>query len=113
MTTSVRLSPQVEQSLSDYCNRKGITKTQLMSNAIVDYIARDRAYTLESANAMKVREASPIYIAFETSGLIGASGKKGSSQNGDIIDAGSATKARVREVVRARLNGKSKALAKS
>jgi predicted DNA-binding protein len=101
MTTSVRLTPQIEQTLIDYCDSKGLTKTQVMSNAIVDYIAKDKTYSQKAANEKKTEGASPIYKAFLKSGLIGAIGA-------DTPSAGrSATKQRVREAAIARLTRKS------
>ena len=97
MTTSVRLTPQLERSLSDYCKRRGVTKTEVMSSAIVDYIAKHESFLVDPANDFKAADASPIYSAFTKSGLIGTNQKEAAA-NGE-----SATKARVREVVRAQM----------
>jgi hypothetical protein len=100
MTTSVRLTPEIEQNLSRYCQSKGITKTQVMSNAIVDYIAKDESYSKKAANDRQDAEPSPIYKAFMKSGLIGVMGVD------NPVRGTSATNARVREVAIARLTRK-------
>jgi predicted DNA-binding protein len=100
MTTSVRLTPEIEQDLARYCQSKGITKTQVMSDAIVDYIAKDKAYSKKAANEKLDDEPSPIYKAFAASGLIG--GAPPSHQHNS-----SATNARVREVAMQRIRSRS------
>jgi predicted DNA-binding protein len=98
MTTSVRLTPQIERTLNEYCGRKGVTKSEVMSQAIVDYIAGDVQYNIDAADSNKVAETSPIYRAFLKGGLIAEGGERATATGG------SATKSRVREAVRAKLS---------
>lgn len=97
MTTSVRLTPQIERALSEYCARKGVTKSEVISKAIIDYVITDVHYSIKTGNEDKVAEPSPIYTAFVKSGLIGVGGAQAPASGVG------ATKARVREAVRAKL----------
>jgi hypothetical protein len=96
MSTSVRFSPLLEQQMVNFCATKGITKTQLLTQAVAQYIAGDSAGSYAAANDAKQSEHSPLFLAFKNSGLIG------SVCLGEPMHA-SADNARVRAVARERI----------
>lgn len=92
MTLTVRLQPALESALELHCAERGVSKSLVVQEVLAEYLARPQQRRARSATATAT-EPSANYRAFEALGLIGA---------GDL-GGHSADKARVREVIGARL----------
>ncbi|MBL0087210.1 MAG: hypothetical protein IPP44_11120 [Ideonella sp.] len=95
MTLTVRLQPALESALELHCAERGVSKSLVVQEVLAEYLARPQQQQrrARSATATEPAEPSANYRAFEALGLIGA---------GDL-GGRSADKARVREVIGARL----------
>jgi hypothetical protein len=94
MTLTVRLQPALESALELHCAERGVSKSLVVQEVLAEYLARPQQQRrARSATATEPAEPSANYRAFEALGLIGA---------GDL-GGHSADKARVREVIGARL----------
>lgn len=96
MTLTVRLQPALESALELHCAERGVSKSLVVQEVLAEYLARPQQQQqrrARSATATEPAEPSANYRAFEALGLIGA---------GDL-GGHSADKARVREVIGARL----------
>ncbi len=87
MTLTVRLDTALESALERYSGERGVTKSHVVQEALVEYL------TARASRHPAPAEVSENYEAFERAGLIGCA----------VGDGRSATKEVVRERVRARL----------
>jgi predicted DNA-binding protein len=71
MSLSVRLPTSVEQRLVAYCLRQSLTKSEVLIQAITQYLGQGEAQTLQSAALEAASKDSLIYQAFATNRLIG------------------------------------------
>lgn len=92
MTLTVRLQPALESALELHCAERGVSKSLVVQEVLAEYLARPQQQQRRARSATAT-EPSANYRAFEALGLIGA---------GDL-GGHSADKARVREVIGARL----------
>lgn len=96
MTLTVRLQPALESALELHCAERGVSKSLVVQEVLAEYLARPQQQQRRARSATATAtatEPSANYRAFEALGLIGA---------GDL-GGHSADKARVREVIGARL----------
>ncbi len=99
MSTSVRLPERIELALANYCQFQQVTKTQVITTALSQYLsANDAAAQANSPELPPVKETSAVYDAFNKAGLIGAVGA-------DMPLQPSMSNARVRAFVQQRLRG--------
>jgi hypothetical protein len=61
MTLSVRLSPEIEERLTAYCRRHGMTKTQVVTRLIERYVAE----TPSESTPFRLAESLALVGAFE------------------------------------------------
>jgi hypothetical protein len=101
MTLTVRLNPDLESALEQYCADRGVTKSLVVQEVLAEYLARPSAPRGAKRNAVGATSVEPSanYRAFEALGLIGT---------GDL-GGRSADKARVREVIAERMVARSAA----
>jgi hypothetical protein len=92
MSTSVRFPHRVEEELASYCAAAGVTKSQVLLEAVSQYLKQAQTPAIAA-----LAPASPVFRAFEQAGLVGqgAVDAPASSQGAD--------KHAVREQVRKRL----------
>lgn len=101
MSTSVRFPDRIEQELSSYCVARGITKSELLTTAVTQYLINDKVWAqLKARDAVK-KQRSRIFHAFEAGGLIGVSTAGSVARE---VGTQSADKELVRRVARARLS---------
>lgn len=95
MTLTVRLQPALESALELHCAERGVSKSLVVQEVLAEYLARPQQQQQRRARSATATATEPSanYRAFEALGLIGA---------GDL-GGHSADKARVREVIGARL----------
>lgn len=93
MTLTVRLQPALESALELHCAERGVSKSLVVQEVLAEYLARPQQQRRARSATATATEPSANYRAFEALGLIGA---------GDL-GGHSADKARVREVIGARL----------
>ncbi|MGL6108515.1 MAG: hypothetical protein ACRC2B_00295 [Rubrivivax sp.] len=94
MTLTVRLQPDLESALELHCAERGVTKSLVVQEVLAEYLARPNVRRARRPAATpQAAEPSANYRAFEAAGLIGAG----------TLGGRSADKARVREVIAARL----------
>jgi hypothetical protein len=96
MSVSVRLPSTVEQRLVSFCVRQSLTKSEVLIQAITDYLGQQEADALPGPDDDNSKPVSPIFQALSAGGLIGkvALGEPNHP---------SATKARVAEIARERI----------
>ena len=97
MSTSVRLPDSVETDMARVCAARGITKSELLTAALKQYLRTTAKGSPRDRNADVTLPESAIFKAFGNAGLIG----KGDSFSGitpDSVVRVVADKARVREV---------------
>lgn len=110
MTVSARFPPSLAGRLHQYCLDAGITKTHVVQEAVVEYLARAQALPgapsglRRGAAADALMPASPLFNAFQAAGLIGLAGLVGQVRAGrrGPVDAPQADKQAVRRAVLAR-----------
>ena len=71
MSVSVRFPPRVEAELIKYCVSQNMTKSEVLIRAVTQYLGSGDARAGLKSTAGATRVASPIYQAFDASGLIG------------------------------------------
>jgi predicted transcriptional regulator len=98
MSTSVRFPDRVEENLARYCASHGVTKSQVLINAVNDYLAKDDTWAAQAVQRGQAKE-STLFLTFASRGLVGQVGF-------DAPTHASATKQRVREAARARVAAK-------
>ncbi|MGE4243294.1 hypothetical protein [Ramlibacter sp.] len=86
MTVTVRLPVPLEKALADYSAMKGVTKTYIVQEALVEYLVRP-----ERQAQPRSEPESSTFAAFKRAGLVG-------SFRGDAVSA-------TKEVVRQRILG--------
>jgi hypothetical protein len=98
MSTSVRFPDRVEDNLARYCASHGVTKSQVLIDAVNEYLAKDGAWAAQGTPRNQAKE-STLFLTFASRGLVGQIGF-------DAPTHASATKQRVREAARARIAAK-------
>ena len=93
MSVSVRFPPRIEQELIKYSVSQSMTKSEVLIQAVTQYLGSEEARAGLKGLPGAKQVASPIYQAFEASGFIGriAAGQPKHA---------SATKERVAEMAR-------------
>jgi hypothetical protein len=99
MSVSVRFPPRIEEELVKYCVSQSMTKSEVLIRAVTQYLGSNDARAVLKPSADAMREASPIYQAFDASGFIG---KVASGQPKHA----SATKERVAEMAQRQVTGR-------
>jgi hypothetical protein len=98
VTTSVRLLPEVEESLASYCAQAGVSKSHVLQEALAEYLAKPERRVQRAGGRSAQAVGSPVFQSFQVAALIG----RGKTSPGAHAP-GSADKATVRAVARARL----------